>query len=165
MKKIYILCVDDEPEVLQAVEQNIAPLEDTFPILTAESADEARKLVKQINDEHNLLGLVFCDHVMPGDQGVDFLIELDRDPIHSKTRKVLVTGQAGLDATVKAVNEGHLNQYIAKPWNAEDLLKIAKDQLTRFVIRNKLSPIPYMMLLDTEKLSEYIRTEGMITDN
>ncbi|MGJ8654671.1 MAG: response regulator [Opitutaceae bacterium] len=164
MKKIYILCVDDELEVLQAVEQNIAELEDTFPILTAESSAEARTLVKQIADEGNLLGLVLCDHVMPGDNGVDFLIELDKEDGFANTRKVLVTGQAGLDATVKAVNQGRLNHYIAKPWQAENLLAIAKDQLTRFVIRSKLSPLPYMMSLDTEKLSEYIRTEGITTD-
>lgn len=164
MKKIYILCVDDEPEVLQAVEQNIAELEDSFPILTAESSDEARTLVKQIADEGNLLGLVLCDHVMPGDNGVDFLIELDKEDVFYNTRKVLVTGQAGLDATVKAVNEGRLNHYVAKPWQAEELIKIAKDQLTQFVIRSKINPLPYMMSLDAEKLSEYIRTEGIVTD-
>lgn len=164
MKKIYILCVDDELEVLQAVEQNIAELEDTFPILTAESSDEARTLVKQISDEGNLLGLVLCDHVMPGESGVDFLIGLDKEDDFANTRKVLVTGQAGLDATVKAVNEGRLNHYIAKPWQAEDLLATAKDQLTQFVIRSKINPLPYMMSLDAKKLSEYIRTEGMITD-
>jgi len=164
MKKIYILCVDDEPEVLQAVEQNIAELEDSFPILTAESSDEARTLVKHIADEGNLLGLVLCDHVMPGDNGVDFLIELDKEDVFSNTRKVLVTGQAGLDATVKAVNEGRLNHYVAKPWQAEELIKIAKDQLTQFVIRSKINPLPYMMSLDAEKLSEYIRTEGIVTD-
>ncbi|HAV13771.1 MAG TPA: hypothetical protein DCX06_09840 [Opitutae bacterium] len=164
MKKIYILCVDDEPEVLLAVEQNIADLEDTFPILTAESTAEARTLAKQITSEGNQLGLVLCDHVMPGENGVDFLIELDKEDAFNNTRKVLVTGQAGLDATVKAVNEGRLNHYIAKPWKAEDLVAIAKDQLTQFVIRSKMNPLPYMMCLDAEKLAEYIRTDGSVTD-
>lgn len=164
MKKIYILCVDDEPEVLDAVERNIAEIEDTFPIITAESADDARKVIEQIQSEGNDLGLILCDHIMPGDNGVDLLIEVGNQPEFAKTRKVLVTGQAGLDATVKAVNEGRLDHYIAKPWDAQDLLQVVKDQLTAYVIKSDKNPMPYMSVLDAAKLSEYIYKNGVLTD-
>lgn len=164
MKKIYILCVDDEPEVLDAVERNIAEIEDTFPIITAESADDARKVIEQIQSEGNDLGLILCDHIMPGDNGVDLLIEVGKQPEFEKTRKVLVTGQAGLDATVKAVNEGRLNHYIAKPWDAQDLLQVVKDQLTDYIIKSGKNPMPYMSDLDAAKLSEYIYKNGILTD-
>lgn len=164
MKKIYILCVEDEPEVLEALERNIAELEDSFPVMTAESSSDARKVIEQIQNEGNELGLILCDHIMPGQNGVDLLIELDKKSEFSKTRKVLVTGQAGLDATVKAVNEGRLNHYIAKPWDAQDLLQVVKDQLTEFVIKTNTNPMPYMAVLDAAKLSEYIYKNGILTD-
>ncbi|MEN8662756.1 MAG: response regulator [Lentimonas sp.] len=164
MKKIYILCVDDEPEVLDAVQRNIADIEDTFPIITAESADDARKVIEQIKSEGNDLGLILCDHVMPGDHGVDLLIEIGNQPEFTQTRKVLLTGQAGLDATVKAVNKGQLNHYIAKPWGAEELMQIVKDQLTEYIIKTNQNPIPYMAMLDAAKLSEYIYKNGILSD-
>ena len=165
MKKIYILCVDDEPEVLDAVTRDIAAIEDTFPILTAESVDEARKVVAQIERDGDELGLVLCDHIMPGEHGVDFLIELGNTEAFEKTRKVLVTGQAGLEATVKAVNEGRLNHYVAKPWGADELLATVKEQLTEFIIRKRLNPMPYMSDLDAAKLSAYIHEHGVVSDD
>jgi len=164
MKKIYILCVDDEPEVLDAVERNIAQFEDTFPIVTAESADDARRVVTQIENDGDELGLVLCDHVMPGDNGVELLIEIGAQSYFEHTRKVLVTGQAGLEATIKVVNQGHLNHYIAKPWNADTLTEVVKDQLTEFVIKSNQNPMPYMAILNTEKLSDHIYKNGILSD-
>lgn len=165
MSKIYILCVDDEPEVLEAVERDIAQLEDDFPLETAESADDARKVIDQIYQEGHRLGLILCDHVMPGDTGVTLLIEMLNDERTQHTRRVLLTGQAGLDATIQAVNSGNLNHYIAKPWTPDNLLRVARDQLTDYIIDTASNPLPYMQQLNSQKLAEVIHKHGLISDD
>ena len=47
-----------------------------------------------------------------------------------------MTGQAGLEDTVRAVNEANLDHYIAKPWDAEALQAIVREQLTEYVSRS-----------------------------
>lgn len=162
--KIYILCVDDEPEVLEAVERDIAQLEDDFPLETAESAGDAREVMNQIYQNGHRLGLILCDHIMPGDTGVDLLIEMRNNERTQHTRRVLLTGQAGLEATIQAVNAGKLNHYIAKPWSPDNLLSVARDQLTEYIIQTGINPLPYMQQLNSQRLAEVMHKRGLISD-
>lgn len=164
MKRIYILCIEDEPEVLGAVVDAIAPLEDSFPIETAQSADQAKEILEEIRKERSEVGLILCDHVLPGENGVDLLVEWAKDPMLALTRKVLITGQAGLEATVEAINRGGLHYYIGKPWKDEELLKTARHQLTEYVVARKLDLLPFMRMLDTARLAEEIRRQQGSTD-
>lgn len=165
MNQIHILCVDDEPEVLEAVERSIAPLEKYFPIETADSADDARTVIREILDNGDRVGVILCDHIMPGENGVDLLIALSQEDSTADTRKVLLTGQAGLDATVLAVNQADLHHYIAKPWNTDDLVRTVKTQLTEYIIKAGIDPLPYMQSLDSAVINEAIRRGGLITDS
>jgi CheY-like chemotaxis protein len=164
MATIYILCVEDEPEVLDAVVRDLAPLEVRFPVEGARSAAEARRVVAQILGEGSRLGLVLCDHIMPEENGVEFLVELQGKPETAKTRKVLLTGQADLEATVKAVNEASLDYYIAKPWTRRDLLAIARKQLTEFVLETEEDLIPYLGVLEGARLADAVRSRGTARD-
>lgn len=155
--RIYILCVEDEPEVLNAVVKDLASIETTFPVETARSAEEARMVVNRLLAKGQRIGLILCDHVMPGDDGVDFLVELQKRSDTRAIRKVLLTGQAGLEPTVKAVNEADLKHYIAKPWKKEELLEVVKQQLTDFVIEAEKNLMPYLGVLDPMKIAEAIR--------
>jgi CheY-like chemotaxis protein len=162
MSDIYIICVEDEPQVLDVVIRDLAKLEDIFPIEMAHSADEARELIKEIKEEGNEIGLAICDHIMPGDKGVDPMIEMQKDPFTESTRKVLLTGQAGLEETIEAVNNAKLNRYIAKPWKPEQILEVAVDELTTYVIEQQKELLPYMAVLDQERLQEAIRNKGYV---
>lgn len=162
MSDIYIICVEDEPQVLDVVIRDLAKLEDIFPIEVANSADEARELIKEIKEEGNEIGLAICDHIMPGDKGVDLMIEMQKDPFTESTRKVLLTGQAGLEETIEAVNNAKLNRYIAKPWKPEQILEVAVDELTTYVIEQQKELLPYMAVLDQERLQEAIRNKGYV---
>ncbi|AXJ02233.1 Response regulator receiver domain-containing protein [Cyclonatronum proteinivorum] len=164
MSTIYILCVEDEPEVLDVVVRDLAALEDTFPIEMAISAEEAREIIKEIEENGDKVGLAICDHVMPGDKGVELMIEMQNEAFTERTRKVLLTGQAGLDATIEAVNHARLNRYIAKPWDPDNLVKIAIDELTTFVIESEKNLLPYMSTLDARRLQEAIRARGSVSD-
>lgn len=162
MTDIYIICVEDEPQVLDVVVRDLEQLEEVFPIEVANSANEARKLIVELRDEGHKIGLILCDHIMPGDKGVDLLIEMQNDEYTKSTRKVLLTGQAGLDDTIEAVNNARLNRYVSKPWTKDHLLEVAIDELTSYVIENEDELLPYMSLLNQERLQEAIRAKGFI---
>ncbi|TVP78953.1 MAG: response regulator [Puniceicoccaceae bacterium] len=164
MKKIYILCIEDEPEVLEAIERDMATLEDSFPLETAENTSEARQVIHNILDQGDHIGLILCDHVMPGENGVDLLIELSQQEKTHASRKVLVTGQAGLDATIEAVNQAELSYYIAKPWDPVKLIATSKRLLTDYILEVGIDPTPYMDVLDRERLFHAIHEKGLISD-
>jgi len=158
MSKIYMLLVEDEPEVLDVIIKDLKSFESFFPIETARSVAEARKVVKSIIDNGDTIGLFLCDHVMPNENGVDFLVELKQENSTKESKKVLLTGQAGLEATIKAINEAGLNNYISKPWKKDELLTIVKNNLTDFVIANTKDLMRYMSILDGGKIAEALRS-------
>ncbi|MBO6523264.1 MAG: response regulator [Balneolaceae bacterium] len=155
--QIYILVIEDELEVMDALIKDLEEFEQTFPIESANNAEEAEQVVKSIADSGDEIGLILCDHVLPGKNGVEFLIELESDKKFGHARKVLVTGQAGLEDTIQAINKAHLDHYIAKPWNMEEFQKVVIDQLTGFVIEKKYNPMEFMAVLDSVRLAEALR--------
>ncbi len=159
-QKLYMLCVEDEADVLDVVVRELSVLEDVFPIETAGSADEAREALKRIEADGDALGLIFCDHMMPGENGVELLVWMQSQPQWKPSRKVLLTGQAGLDATVKAVNEAGLSHYIAKPWDQDELVRVAREQLSRYVAERKLNPLPYLKHLVMDIVGDTLRASS-----
>ena len=156
MNKYLILCVDDEREVLDSVINDLRALEEYFVIEAAESVDEAKEVLADNIADHIPLALILCDHIMPGETGIDFLIELKHQEESCNARKVLLTGQAGLEETVQAVNNASLDYYIAKPWNGDQLKQIVIDQLTTYVIDNESEAglLTWMQILDTNRIME-----------
>jgi|AntRauTorcE11898_2_1112593.scaffolds.fasta_scaffold03126_2 response regulator RpfG family c-di-GMP phosphodiesterase len=163
--KIYIFVVEDEPEVLDAIVRDLEEFETTFPIEMADSAEEARELIDALINAGNEIGVILCDHVLPGQNGVDLMVEMQNDPKTSRTRKVLITGQAGLDETVRAVNEADLQHYIAKPWEKSDLVETTRKFMTDYVLKWADNPMEYMSVLDGQRIADYIRKGKGITDN
>ncbi|MEQ9265761.1 MAG: response regulator [Balneolaceae bacterium] len=155
--QIYILVVEDELEVMDALVNDLEEYEETFPVETANTSEEAKNVIENIYNSGNEIGLILCDHVLPGQNGVDLLIELQKEPTTKISKKVLVTGQAGLEDTVLAINKADLDHYIAKPWTKEDLNSVVMNQLTEFVIQQKYNPLEFMTILDSVKLSEALR--------
>lgn len=164
-KKIYILVVEDEPEVLDAIVRDISSFESHFVIEMADTAEEAREIIDSILKEGNKIGLILCDHVLPGDNGVELLVEMQQNPDTKPAQKVLITGQAGLQETVRAVNEADLQHYIAKPWEKEELVNIVKDELTEYVLEHVSNPMNFMAVLDSERIADQIRKRKSVTDN
>ncbi|RNC83853.1 MAG: response regulator [Balneola sp.] len=156
-QQIYILVIEDELEVLDALVLDLEEFEEVFPLETANTTREAREVISEIYDSGNVIGLILCDHILPGENGVDLLIELQAHDVYRKSKKVLVTGQAGLEDTIQAINKASLNHYIAKPWTKKGLSETVVKQLTDFVIQQGYNPLKYMSLLDTERLSEHLR--------
>ncbi|MDE1234773.1 response regulator [Vibrio aestuarianus] len=152
MNKFLILCVDDEREVLDSVMQDLDCFEEYFIVEAAESVTEAKDVIAENQAQHIKLALILCDHIMPEQTGISFLIELSQNEETAQTRKVLLTGQAGLEDTVEAVNHSSLHFYVAKPWNGDKLREIIKDQLTQYMIANESELMPWARVLDAEKI-------------
>ncbi|WP_413284386.1 response regulator [Vibrio sp. MA40-2] len=152
MNKYLILCVDDEREVLDSVVQDLSEFEDNFIIEGAESVAEAKDVIQEYIDDNIKLALILCDHIMPEQTGISFLIELNHNELTKPARKLLLTGQADLEATVEAVNSASLDFYIAKPWHGNELVATLKQQLTQYMIENEADLMPWARVLDTEKI-------------
>lgn len=152
MNKYLILCVDDEPEVLNSVLQDLAPFEDDFVVEGAESVDEAKEVIKEMQQDGVKLALILCDHIMPDKTGIDFLIELNQQPSTQPTRKLLLTGQAGLEDTVTAINNAALDFYISKPWRGDELRATITQQLTDYVIQEDDNLLQWTAILDAERI-------------
>lgn len=162
--ELAIICIEDEPEVLQAILRDLEIFEDHFKIEAAQSVNEARGLVQLMLADGISPALFICDHLMPGETGVDYLVELSKDKVASKAGRMLLTGQAGLPETVRAVNEAGLDYYLAKPWDTKELQRIAKELLTQYVIRYHANVLPYLGILDGEALSNALRNRKSLTD-
>jgi len=115
--KERILLVDDEPQVLVALEDLLG---DDFSVLKTASPEEALLIVER---EHGI-AVVVSDQRMPRMSGDELLARLAST---SDARKILVTAFADLSAVIRAVNDGKIFAYVTKPWNADDLvLKVRK---------------------------------------
>ncbi|RJX69469.1 response regulator [Vibrio sinensis] len=152
MEKYLILCVDDEREVLDSVIQDLDSFEEHFIVEAAQSVREAKEIIQQCQQDDVKLALILCDHIMPEQTGTSFLIELSQDPDTTSARKLLLTGQAGLEDTVEALNNASLDFYIAKPWQRDELVSAVTDQLTQYMIANEADLLPWVAVLDTNQM-------------
>jgi CheY-like chemotaxis protein len=157
MSELLILVVEDDAPVRESLVRDLAPFEKVFRIEDAEDVKIARQVVGDCAKEGHRLALVLCDHLMPGVLGVDYLVELKNDPGTAAARKVLVTGQAGLQDTIKAVNDAGLDHYIAKPWTRLGLHACVIQQLTDYVIDEEEDLLPFVRILDAERLMNAIK--------
>ncbi|HMJ56230.1 MAG TPA: response regulator [Polyangiaceae bacterium] len=115
--KDRVLLVDDEPQILVALED---VLSEKFVVFKADSGESALNVLAR---ERNI-AVVVTDQRMPRMTGDQLLASLT--PSFDASR-IMVTGFADLSAVIRAVNDGRIFAYVTKPWNPDDLrLKVAK---------------------------------------
>ena len=154
---VTILLLEDEADVRTALERDLEPFWSKIRDEVAQDVPDAWAAIDDILSDGDELALVLSDHRLPGESGVDFLVELTHDERFSSTRTVLVTGQADQDDTIKAVNEASLDYYIAKPWDPQKLVAVVREQLTNYVLESGINPLPYLPVLDGVRVMEAIR--------
>jgi len=120
MDKGFIICVDDEESVVSTLKEQLAKyFGHTHEIEVATSVDEAWEIIQEIISEGGSVEVVITDQVMPGLKGDELLEKVNQ--ISPDTIKILLTGQAGLQDTIDAINKGGLNYFVEKPWKIEEL--------------------------------------------
>ncbi|MFQ5767982.1 MAG: response regulator [Acidobacteriota bacterium] len=107
-----ILLVDDEPSVTSALKRSLR--REPYDILEARSAPEALKILA-----HGPVDVVISDEQMPEMSGSEFLARVCRD--HPDTVRIILTGQATVEAILRAVNQGEIYRFLTKPCNETDL--------------------------------------------
>ena len=125
-----IVIVDDEEMVLTSL-RSFLSLETDYEVLTFNAPEAA---LGKLQD--HAVDLVISDYLMPGMNGIAFLLELKK--IHPFATRVLLTGYADKENAIKAINEVGLYQYIEKPWRNEDLKLIIQNGLERRFLMEQL---------------------------
>jgi response regulator RpfG family c-di-GMP phosphodiesterase len=117
-----VLFVDDEPSVLDAIQRTLRKQVD---IQTATSGAEGLRVLQ----ESGPFALVISDMRMPSMNGPQFLAKVrEQDP---ETVRMILSGQADLQATIAAVNEGHIYRFLSKPCPPDQLLAAINDGLSQ----------------------------------
>jgi response regulator RpfG family c-di-GMP phosphodiesterase len=111
---LRILCVDDDPNVLEGIARG---LRRDYDVTTATSAAEGLAAIAS----NGGFAIVMSDLRMPGRDGISFLAEVHR--VAPDTVRVLLTGQADLDGAIAAINDGHIFKFLTKPLPLALLLK------------------------------------------
>ena len=130
MTKPVLLTVDDDPEVLRAIERDLRrKYASNYRVLRAESGAAAIEIVRELKLRNNAVALFLVDQRMPGVSGVEFLqqaIELFPD-----AKRTLLTAYADTDAAIAAINAAGVNHYLLKPWDPpeENLYPVIDDLL------------------------------------
>jgi response regulator RpfG family c-di-GMP phosphodiesterase len=158
--RLTVLIVEDERPVREALERDLSPFADVVRVEVAEDVPDARQVVDEVDADGDVLALVLADHRLPGESGVDLLVAMLDDPRTAGARKVLVTGQADQQDTIRAVNEAGLDHYIAKPWDPDELGEVVRDQLTELVLAERLDPLPHLRALDAPRVMPLLRARG-----
>lgn len=116
MGKPVIWTVDDDPDVLRAVERDLRrQYGDRYKVISADSGVSALESVKQLKLRNEPVALFLVDQRMPRMSGVEFLekaIEL-----YPEAKRALLTAYADTDAAIRAINSVQIDHYLMKPWD------------------------------------------------
>jgi thioredoxin reductase (NADPH) len=119
MAKPVILAVDDDREVLGAIERDLRQhYRSGYRILKAQSGREALEAVRQLKIRGAAIALFLVDQRMPEMTGTELLLELRK--LYPDARKVLLTAYADTEVAIKSINDVGLDYYLMKPWDPPD---------------------------------------------
>jgi thioredoxin reductase (NADPH) len=125
-----ILTVDDEPEVLRAVERDLRrKYGKQYRILGADSGASALELLGQLKARGDSVALLLADQRMPQMSGLEFLGESMQ--IFPLAKRALLTAYADTNAAIAAINTAKVHYYLLKPWDPpeEKLYPVLDDLL------------------------------------
>jgi thioredoxin reductase (NADPH) len=128
-----ILTVDDEPEVLRAVERDLRrKYGKDYRILGANSGHSAVELLQQLKTRGDRLALTVADQRMPQVSGLDVLGHAMQ--LFPQARRALLTAYADTNAAIAAINTAKVHYYLLKPWDPpeEKLYPVLDDLLEDF---------------------------------
>jgi len=137
--KPVILAVDDDPEVLGAVERDLKQhYRSDYRVLKSGSGAEALEAARQLKERGTPVALFLVDERMPGMSGTELLREAIK--LHPESRRVLLTAYADTQAAISGINDVGLDHYLLKPWDppGERLYPVLDDLLSDWTARVRL---------------------------
>ena len=116
MPRPVMLAVDDDPDVLRAVERDLRKrYSDRYRVMSADSGPAALNILARLSQRSEPVALLVADHRMPHMNGIEFLTAAIRE--FPDVRRVLLTAYADTEAAIGAINVVKLDHYLLKPWD------------------------------------------------
>jgi DNA-binding NtrC family response regulator len=112
-----VLLIDDEKPLLELFQEVLAP---HFEVTLATTTKEAGFIMHK-----KAFKVVVCDHLMPGGNGLSFLVHAREE--YPDTQRVLVTGYMKPEMLLRSVNEAALYRYLLKPVSLPELIKTVQE--------------------------------------
>src|SRR5687768_2494928 len=136
MPKPIILAIDDEIQVLNAIERDLRHhFQAEYRVIKANSGTQGLETVRLLKQRDAAVALFLVDERMPGISGTQFLIEGLK--LYPDARRVLLTAYADTEAAITAINQIGLDHYLLKPWEPPEqrLYPVLDDLLSDWVAR------------------------------
>lgn len=140
-----ILLVDDEDNILQSLTRLLR--RDEYEIHVANNGMKALEVLGKAD-----IALIICDQRMPGMSGAEVLAEAYR--LRPDTIRITLTGFTDLASAQASINVGHVNQFLLKPWNDDQL---------RAVVREGVRS--YEMSIENRRLDVLVRQQKAELEN
>ncbi|HEV3036885.1 MAG TPA: FAD-dependent oxidoreductase [Candidatus Angelobacter sp.] len=116
MAKPILLSVDDDADVLRAIERDLrSHYGSQYRVLASDSPEAALDLLNQLKAHNNSVALFLVDQRMPKMDGVHFLQEARE--VFPEAKRTLLTAYADTNAAISAINEANINYFFLKPWD------------------------------------------------
>ena len=130
MPKPILLSVDDDSDVLRAIERDLrSQYGAEYRVIGSDSPEGALDLLKQLKLRNDSVALLLADQRMPRMDGVEFLQQAMG--IFPAAKRALLTAYADTSAAISAINQASINYFFLKPWDppAEHLYPQLDDML------------------------------------
>jgi thioredoxin reductase (NADPH) len=138
MARPVILTIDDDPDVLRAVERDLRQrYNQNYRILRADSGTSALTLLRRLQQRNDPVALLVVDYRMPQMNGIETLTQSMK--LYPEAKRVLLTAYADTEAAIKAINDVQLNHYLLKPWDPPErqLYPVLDDLLAEWSASHK----------------------------
>ncbi|UCD98790.1 MAG: FAD-dependent oxidoreductase [Chloroflexota bacterium] len=136
-----ILILDDEAQVLNAVERDLRQhYQSDYRIVKSTNGQDALDVLKKLKERNTPIALFLVDQRMPNMSGTDFLGQASK--FYPQAKKVLLTAYADTQAAISSINDIGLDYYLMKPWDPpeQNLYPVLDDLLSDW---SATVPMPY----------------------
>ncbi len=137
MAKPVIMTIDDDPEVLDAIERDLRrQYSSDYRVLKASSGADALVATRKLKQRGTPIALFMSDERMPQMTGTQVLTEVRQ--LYPSAGRVLLTAYSDTDAAIKGINEAALDHYLLKPWDPpeQSLYPLLDDLLSDWSANN-----------------------------
>jgi len=116
MAKPIMLSVDDDPDVLRAIERDLrSQYGAEYRVMSSDSPEAALDILKELKVRNDGVALLLADQRMPRMDGVGFLQHAKQ--IFPNAKRALLTAYADTNAAISAINQAGLDYFFMKPWD------------------------------------------------
>lgn len=151
-RNINVLYIDDEINNLNSFK---ATFRRNFNISTAESADEALKILEQ-----ETIHVILSDQRMPKITGIEFFEQIQT--IFPSPIRILITGYTDINAVIDAINRGQVYKYLTKPWIEDDVKIFVEKAFEVYRLRKENADLTHK-LIDVNKKLEFLARQALLS--